>query len=533
MRPLTTKSLIDTIKDVKVVSFDIFDTLLVRASVSPEDVWRYIEKRYSVVGFFEKREKAGADAETLDAAYELIPEFEFLKTKELMAESFFLHANKDIVAIWNEAGRLGKRRIIVSDMYLPSAFLKTVLNDHGIRGWEKFYLSCELSKRKDTGQLYEHIIADLGVCANDILHIGDNQISDHAIPKTFGIRTYLVGRIIDSFLAENTFAAKFLEGSQSVEARQFVGALAIGWKEFLRTHENACYWQRIGFLFAGVLGYAYALFLKDISHREHIDRLYFIARDGYLLEKIYNVIDPAIQTKYAYAPRACACEDNAEIKSEFSAYIKSLMVTEHTGIVDGCSQNLTAKKLFEQFSGKTIHAFQLVSFSDSVTGHEFIYAPNMQIGWAIFAELLLSAPTPPIHSVKNLQPVYFSNICHEEATKIEISKAMTAAALDCARLLMSTEVMVSADLWMDWIDSFGNYATRDDRRIISKVSSAVDYKHTRFVKTFPKPARKWQLARWKPHYPYGIEKHIRIGSRQEITKYFAGIIPFKREVSYL
>ena len=56
-----------------------------------------------------------------------------MKDKELACEDQLLVPNPEVVALWRKAGELGKKRVIVSDMYLLAVFVKKLLRDRC--GW--------------------------------------------------------------------------------------------------------------------------------------------------------------------------------------------------------------------------------------------------------------------------------------------------------------------------------------------------------------------------------------------------------------
>ena len=122
-----------------VISFDIFDTLLLRPLPDPQDVWRMVKETSGAKGFAEARRTADARTyaaatkcggeTTLDEAYALIPAWACMKDKELACEDQLLVPNPEVVALWRKAGELGKKRVIVSDMYLPAVFVKKLLRD--------------------------------------------------------------------------------------------------------------------------------------------------------------------------------------------------------------------------------------------------------------------------------------------------------------------------------------------------------------------------------------------------------------------
>ena len=75
------------------------------------------------------------------------------------------------------------------------AFLQ--MADNGIVGWHALYLSSEVGLRKDTGDLYHHILATEQVTPQQILMIGDNEHSDVQIPSDMGIKIWHVMRPVE------------------------------------------------------------------------------------------------------------------------------------------------------------------------------------------------------------------------------------------------------------------------------------------------------------------------------------------------
>lgn len=91
------------IADAKVVSFDVFDTLLSRPFVEPTDLFLYIETIYKRNGFARERVQAEKRARiksleediTLEEIYkEVKPKFRDLLNTELECEQKFLFSNE-------------------------------------------------------------------------------------------------------------------------------------------------------------------------------------------------------------------------------------------------------------------------------------------------------------------------------------------------------------------------------------------------------------------------------------------------------
>ena len=49
------QTIVDEIASHDVISFDIFDTLILRPFVMPRDLWVYIESYYGFAGFYQSR----------------------------------------------------------------------------------------------------------------------------------------------------------------------------------------------------------------------------------------------------------------------------------------------------------------------------------------------------------------------------------------------------------------------------------------------------------------------------------------------
>lgn len=302
------------IDNAKVVSFDIFDTLLFRPYARPTDLFLHIELTAPIPGFSyqrtrterETRKKIGREDITLDEIYEDIHDvFKPFKQAELDWEEMVLTQNPEMKAVWDYAKKAGKTIVVTSDMYLPSAFLSKVLKKQGFTGFKKLYVSGELGKTKACGTLFRHIIDDLGVAPGDILHIGDNECADYKNPRKYGIVAVKYKQLLTRFLETNKFAKEFFDKSnQRLAAGIIVSMFAMRWqKQMLGLVPNDNYWEHLGYTLAGPVGYGFMRWVKNEVEANSINNLMFVARDGYTLQKIFDTFDSDIKTSYVYAPR--------------------------------------------------------------------------------------------------------------------------------------------------------------------------------------------------------------------------------------
>ena len=302
-----------------IVSFDIFDTLLLRPYVKPTDLFLHLEKTENAQGFAEARieaekkaRKVCTDAEdiTLDEIYDEIADvYKNFKPKEIELERQVLQPNPEMKEVFDYAVKQGKKIIIISDMYLPAKFLADVLHKKGFKDFQKIYVSGEYGKTKSTGNLYKFVTADLGVSAKDILHIGDNESSDKVRAEKIGLKAVLYPKAINRLFAENKRAKIFYENhTDNLEVSVILGMLALN-------PSLGNYWQDFGYMYAGPVILGYMQWLAEQLEKDKISEVMFVARDGYTLEKVFNLIAPKkFKTHYFYAPRSMnlACNLNYE-----------------------------------------------------------------------------------------------------------------------------------------------------------------------------------------------------------------------------
>lgn len=538
---------LDTIKsflaEFDVVSFDVFDTLLLRPCLKPSDLFWRIEQEEGAPGFAIDRERAEHKAQkgvraqgrveaTIDEIYSLIPQWAWLKDKELETENSCLVANPEMLELFGYAKSRGKKILVVSDMYLPADFLKKVLKKNGIEGWDGFYVSSEQQLAKWSGALYDQILSDMGIAARKILHIGDNLNSDVLKANERGIVAYGYQKVIDKFYAEFPFAIKFLKERPSPEKRLFVGSIALGWHLYKCAHSEWSYWNKIGFLFAGSLGYAYMRFVGESSKRLGFEHLMFVARDGYVLQKIFNVLYPGIRTDYFYASRVqallCAkyfgstesgikvrrryclkyLEDEMKVeltdeqkdnyestgklpasvqglldsvadakKTEAKTYLSKFSIKpSKTAIVDGDSTHFTVQKFVGAIVGHDIFSYYLFT-NRQVENAETMACADWNMRYLHFAEFLFGAPTPPLKDVVRGEPEFKDDVLFFEKFKMGVSDEISSGAVFCAEELNKNAVRFNHEMWLDWNDAFMDNLTPVDLEMFSFARNSIAIGH--------------------------------------------------------
>lgn len=339
---LLPKELIAAVDSYQVVSFDIFDTLLIRTLTKPHDLFDLMEKRLGLNGLSSARIEAEKKARgftareevTLDEIYEQLRCFGYsyeiiqkIKSEELFLEKKVLCANPAIKQIYDYCLATSKRIFIISDMYLPQNFLEDVLRREGYKIWDDIYVSGVLGLRKSTGNLFRKFLSDHSLSPSQILHIGDNKHSDAKQALELGFSSFCCDKLFDVFKTTHKFK-RLINASSSLACLLSLGntyASSItsvsgtlykpnSKKDFTAIHfpypelkhdtpDTTNYWEDFGFYVAAPIVCAFAAWIKESVSKNQIDNLLFIGRDGYILERIFKKYFPQINSKYIFAPR--------------------------------------------------------------------------------------------------------------------------------------------------------------------------------------------------------------------------------------
>lgn len=199
------------IRDKKVVSFDIFDTIIERNCLVPYDVFfiaanKLYKNKNKAIEFTKERicaeyhSRIGAigNETTLKRIYEFMTwdktDSDDLMQFELNTELELCKAKKSGVEKLKKAQKSGATIVLTSDMYLSKEFIEKILELCGIKYYDHIFLSNEHGKHKSNGGLFSVLKKEMNVTAEDIIHIGDDLRADFLGAKKAGIDAVLVRR---------------------------------------------------------------------------------------------------------------------------------------------------------------------------------------------------------------------------------------------------------------------------------------------------------------------------------------------------
>ena len=313
---------------IQVVSFDIFDTLLERPTLHPKDIFYVVAAKVDAalgVDFLKMRwnaeEETGKINATIDDIYAHIQKkyqldahtATTLQAEEIRCEATLLAPRADIKACYDEAVKLGKRIIAVSDMYLPADVLRSFLQGKGYDQVAAVYVSCDYGSRKSDGLLYDRVIAAEAVHPSEILHMGDNRQSDYLSALSRGISAVYTPAPLEQLLDGSPDFAALLDAAARREPFWNL-VLGFGLRR-LCAEQGPCptpvgrvedLGRFAALTFAPLLtGYCLSL-AGDTKLQQDYTQIHFASRDGYLPHKIYSILArqvPCLPAVYFYAGR--------------------------------------------------------------------------------------------------------------------------------------------------------------------------------------------------------------------------------------
>ena len=332
-----------------VYSFDVFDTLITRTTAEPKGIFTIMEEILQRDAKYEKyplhlrkhfrdfrveaevqaryrAERAGQEDVTLELIYAQLAHMNYL-AQEQETELLQLELQTELencIPIHENIEKVKELRkkhdiYLISDMYLPSEHIrKMLLSQDAVFGSLPILVSGELGRTKGRGSLYAYFIEKYKINRNEWVHIGDNFSSDYLTAQRFGAKAELY-----SGYEFSEFEKSLLEHGR----REYVVQMVLG------TIKNRCIdadstEKEIGIRIGGPVLYGYVLWVLQEALRQGIHTLFFMARDGYLLKKMADIIvrqqGLELETRYLYGSRyAWRVSAVSSNESDFAAWVES------------------------------------------------------------------------------------------------------------------------------------------------------------------------------------------------------------------
>ena len=329
----------------KVISFDVFDTLISRKTLTPNGVFFEVEKRaLDEIGLTFKeavlntglgdyptcrrhaeslvRERVIKLSGRQDCTFKDIEVQlgEILGNKilasdllaiELQVEHDFVEV-REIGRILHHAAKLSGNHIVyMSDMYHSSETIESLLVSAGYDLQGKIYVSSEYGFHKGSGALFVCLLSELGVKPESVIHIGDNAFGDYKSPKQYGINSSLIHS--RATLWKRTYGSLYSASTpKNIDEELFFGLQAKflydlpfpdgvaeknGVKRFPLFKGAASY---LGYTVVGPLTLKVCFWIEGLFKRYNAENVIFCARDGYIFFEVMRKLLPEHAEKFKY-----------------------------------------------------------------------------------------------------------------------------------------------------------------------------------------------------------------------------------------
>lgn len=306
----------------RLVSFDIWDTCLVRSTgtprtifraaaaqthpgASPERIEELVANRIAAEINARKTAKHG-ECTLAEIEHSLAAVLGDSEAKAMIeAETQLERASvRPVAATLTEVQRArdtGARIAFASDMYLPEAFLRELLESHGFaRPGDRVFVSGDRRANKHSGRLYGLMREELDANGLEWIHLGDNPRADIAAARQHGIRA------VEIRSADWTDAEKIVLGAGRPQSERIAAAMRsvrVGMDPSIPA-------ARRDFLAGVAAPWLVAFTTRTIALARELgaQRIYFVARDGDIPNRIASILHPAgIDCRYLPGSRKAWC----------------------------------------------------------------------------------------------------------------------------------------------------------------------------------------------------------------------------------
>lgn len=311
------------------VTFDIFDTALLRRVHRPVEIFALVADAFArrrgrplpvdlaalrAMAEDEARRDArhasGCGEVTLEAIHARLAALldgrldeadrALVLELELEAELRHIRPNPEVLAVHAACRAMGVRTAFITDMYLPERTLRAMLAEAGYGREDPLYVSALMGASKAEGTLYPPVAAALGVETSGILHLGDNLHSDVRQAARAGVRPVWYEppeRDRDGVDAAPCLGSSIARGLDRIDRCRRAA------------EPGGDIWDRIGYAVAGPMYVGFTLWLREELKRRPTDRVFFLARDGLILNSVYDRMQglgaEAPPSSYLLASRRC------------------------------------------------------------------------------------------------------------------------------------------------------------------------------------------------------------------------------------
>lgn len=321
---------------VKLIGFDVFDTLLCRPLLDPEATKKIVARcsspengavflRYRAFAEAQARALKGADV-GLDETYQVLEQLSGLGAEEISelraleesVEEKIVRPRAESIQLYQDALRTGKPTIIITDTPLPEPKIVNMLHQAGVDRWDQMFISNSVGARKDSGALYERVLEHYALKPESFVMTGDNECSDFQIPLDRGSGSVHILRPVEIARGMPRLRAMvdLLKKRADLDEELTLGPILLRnfsplvYPELDPTSLFPVSPENIGYSLIGPLLVSYSQWLLVKAREDAVDHLYFLSREGRLMKAVYDTWTTGLpdtpRSEYLVVSRRCS-----------------------------------------------------------------------------------------------------------------------------------------------------------------------------------------------------------------------------------
>jgi len=300
--------ILNKVKNFKIVTFDLFDTLVTRVVRKASDIWRLadlqIAKKFKIEEglFYKLRCKAGIamhikyrkSETTLHDIYEEIDrlfkksnlffsksQIKWMLNCEVNTDIQYLIPREEMRELFYKILKCNKKIYIISDMYYEKKHLYKILSKNGYSNYSDVIVSSEIGFKKQNGKLWNLFFKKI---KSPTIHIGDNWNAD----------AWQLKKIHKHFIKipspQKNFKKSHFYTANSSLSNSILHGLIYNKCLFNSPFKESSNPVDTSFEYGySILGPLFFVFFHWLDHEtKDINRFLFLSREGYILKQIYN-----------------------------------------------------------------------------------------------------------------------------------------------------------------------------------------------------------------------------------------------------
>lgn len=291
----------DQLTDVDVVSFDVFNTLLKQNTPANADIFTLVatiwEQQHGtcLTNFKSLRQTAEKHARskyaqqlTLTKIYDFLTVPSEVMQLEIQLRFELQQANAPLQDLYNALKQLGKRIVVIADTMLDAQTVVSMLAQAGYTGYEKLYVTQTDGRPSKDTILFKTMLTELAVAPNQVLHVGDDWQRDYLASRGAEIACFRLPKIT-------------LNSHQPLITNDvLLQTVQLFSNNMLAKYEFDGY-QEFGYSVFGPVILGFSQWLARNVARD--TKIFFFARDGFILQEAYQKLYPEQTTSYLYVSR--------------------------------------------------------------------------------------------------------------------------------------------------------------------------------------------------------------------------------------